>query len=309
MSDSWKLTAHASRQRVQAALLAHEEAEDWDHAIVLSGSEIAEDRPDEWVLEAWLDREPGAAQREAVAALFGGSAPELTVERIAAADWLKLSQEGVDPITAGRFRVRTPDHAAAATTGDKPRMTEFVIPTSQAFGTGQHETTAGCLAMLDIMKRQGVVARNMADIGTGTGLLAFAAIALWPRAYAVASDVDGVCAQVVHDNAVANQVAQGGGAGALTMVVAAGMDHSLLRARGPYDLLMANILAGPLIDLAPDFARAVLPGGHVVLAGLLVEQEAAVRRAYRRAGFRLARRMVRGDWAILWLRKRDRRPG
>ncbi len=231
------------------------------------------------------------------------------MERIAAADWLKLSQEGVDPITAGRFRVRTPDHAAAAATGDKPRMTEFVIPTSQAFGTGQHETTAGCLAMLDIMKRQGVVARNMADIGTGTGLLAFAAIALWPRAYAVASDVDGVCAQVVHDNAVANQVAQGGGAGALTMVVAAGMDHSLLRARGPYDLLMANILAGPLIDLAPDFARAVLPGGHVVLAGLLVKQEAAVRRAYRRAGFRLARRMVRGDWAILWLRKRDRRPG
>jgi ribosomal protein L11 methyltransferase len=88
------------------------------------------------------------------------------------------------------------------------------------------------------------------------------------------------------------------------MIVAPGMDDPLLRARGPYDLLIANILAGPLIELAPDFARAVFPGGHVLLAGLLAEQEHAVRRAYRLAGFRLAARLQRGEWPVLWLKKR-----
>ncbi len=88
------------------------------------------------------------------------------------------------------------------------------------------------------------------------------------------------------------------------MLVAAGMDHPLLEARGPYDLIIANILAGPLIDLAPDFARALVPGGQLLLAGLLETQEAQVRAACRRAGLRLAARMVKGDWSILWLRKR-----
>ncbi len=90
------------------------------------------------------------------------------------------------------------------------------------------------------------------------------------------------------------------------MVIADGMTDPLLRARGPYDLLIANILAGPLEELAKDFAQAVLPQGNVLLAGLLQTQERSVRAAYRRAGFSLVARMVNGDWSILWLR---RRPG
>ena len=88
------------------------------------------------------------------------------------------------------------------------------------------------------------------------------------------------------------------------MMAADGMGHPLLQARAPYDLLIANILAGPLVELAPDFGRAVLPGGHLLLAGLLETQEPTVRTACRKAGFRLAARMVNGDWSILWLRKR-----
>jgi ribosomal protein L11 methyltransferase len=88
------------------------------------------------------------------------------------------------------------------------------------------------------------------------------------------------------------------------MLVAEGMEHPLLQARGPYDLLIANILAGPLIELAEDFARAVIPGGHIVLAGLLAAQEPELRAAYRRAGFRLAARLDNQGWAILWLRRR-----
>ena len=92
------------------------------------------------------------------------------------------------------------------------------------------------------------------------------------------------------------------------MIVADGMDDPLLQVRGPYDLLIANILAGPLVSLAPDFAKAVPPGGSLLLAGLLAgEQEAAVKRAMHLAGFRMAARLQRGDWAILWLRRRRAR--
>ena len=297
---SWKITALAPRPVIEAALVAHEDAFDWDPDIVLSGSELAEDRPDDWRLEAWLPRRPGKAEKAAVAALFAGSPPPFTVEKLPDADWLTLSQQGVQPIRAGRFHVHTPEHPAVT----QPGLRDFVIPASQAFGTGQHATTAGCLAMLTAMRQRGVVVRNCADIGTGTGLLAFAALNLWPHALATASDIDHVCARVVLDNASANHVAIGAGPGQLTMLIADGMDHPLLAARGPYDLVIANILAGPLIGLAPDFARHLLPGGHLLLAGLLETQEPQVRAACRRVGLRLAARLVRGDWSILWLRKR-----
>ena len=183
-------------------------------------------------------------------------------------------------------------------------MTSFQIPASQAFGTGQHATTAGCLAMLSAMKRRGVVARKVADIGAGTGLLAFAALDLWPRAHAVASDIDPVCAPVVAENATRNGLRIGPRPGELAVAIARGMDDPLLRDCGPFDLLIANILAGPLVDLAADFAEAVPPRGNIVLAGLLTTQERMVRAAYRAAGFALAGRMVNGAWSILWLRRR-----
>jgi ribosomal protein L11 methyltransferase len=149
-----------------------------------------------------------------------------------------------------------------------------------------------------------VIARNLADIGSGTGLLAFAALRLWPGARAVASDIDPVCASVIADNARRNGLAIGARPGQLAVAIAAGMDDRLLPDCGPYDLLTANILAGPLIELAADFADAVPPRGNLVLAGLLETQECAVRAAYRAAGFAFVERMVNGDWSILWLRRR-----
>jgi ribosomal protein L11 methyltransferase len=303
MADSWTLTAFADRDTIRAALVAQEEAEEWDPDVVLTGFELADDRPDEWRLDAYFPRKPTTADHAMVATLFAGDAPAFSAEKLPEADWVAQSQHGFDPIRAGRFHVRTPDLPAP----NDPRLIDFAIPASQAFGTGQHATTAGCLAMLDAMKRRGVLVRNLADIGTGTGLLAFAALALWPRALATASDIDAICVEVIESNAALNQVPLGAGRGELTMVIADGMGDALLRARGPYDLLIANILAAPLIALAGDFAAAVAPGGSVLLAGLLETQEAAVRRAYRRAGFRLADRQVNGDWSILWLRRRSAR--
>ena len=298
---SWKLVAHAPKAVVQAALAAHEALDEWDPEIVLTGSEVAEDRPDDWVLEAYLAHRPRKADRKAVETLFGKRPPEVLAEKLPATDWVAETQKLTAPIRAGRFHVHTPDFPADATQG----TVDLLIPAAQAFGTGQHATTAGCLAMLDAMKRRGVVVRSFADIGTGTGLLAFAALALWPRARAIASDIDEVCEPVVVGNALLNRVPLGIAPGELAMVVAEGFDDALLAGRAPYDLVIANILAGPLIALAGDFADAVAPRGHLLLAGLLTTQEAAVRAACRTAGFRLAARLVNGDWSILWLRRRD----
>lgn len=300
---SWKIVAYGPKDVIQAALVAHEDVLDWDYEVVLTGSEIAEDKPDDWVLEAYYPRKPTKADRQALADLFTGDAPDLKAEKLPDADWVSLSQADVTPIRAGRFHVHTPDFPA----DDSAGVTDFCIPASQAFGTGQHETTAGCLAMLTEMKAQGIVVRNHADIGTGTGLLAFAARDLWPQAQGIASDIDPVCVGVVEDNAAMNGIALGDGPGRIVMTVAAGTDNPLIRHRAPYDLLIANILAGPLVELAPDFAKAVAPGGNLLLAGLLTTQEEAVRRAHFRAGFRLARRMTNGDWSILWLRRRNAR--
>jgi len=295
---SWKLVAHAPKAVVQAALAAHEAIEDWDPEIVLTGSEVAEDRPDEWVLEAYFAHRPHKSDRKAVAALFGKRAPDVRAEKLPKIDWVAETQKLVEPIRAGRFHVHTPEFPA------DPGAVDFTIPAAQAFGTGQHATTAGCLEMLDLMKRRGTVVRNFADIGTGTGLLAFAASRLWPGALAIASDIDAVCEPVVVENALLNRIPLGTRPGELAMVVAEGMDDALLAGRAPYDLVIANILAGPLVALAGDFADTVRPGGSLLLAGLLETQEPAVRAAYRTAGFRLAARLVKGDWSILWLRRR-----
>ena len=296
MSASWKLGAEVAKPIAEAALAAQELAPDWDPDIVLTACEIDEQHPDDWLFEAWLPDKPTSADREAVAALFADDAPDLVAEEVPETDWVTESQQRVTPIRAGRFHVHTPDHPA------DPDAVDLVIPASQAFGTGQHATTAGCLAMLDLMKREGVSVRHHADIGTGTGLLAFGAMRLWPNALATASDIDPVCAGVLADNAESNGVTLGGARGELLFTVADGMKDPLLQARAPFDLLIANILAGPLAEMAEDLCAAVTPGGSIVHAGLLETQEARVRAAYRRQGARLARRLVKGDWSILWLR-------
>lgn len=290
---SWKVSATAHRKLVEAVLEAHD-----DDTIVLSGREVNE-ASGEWVLEAWLEDEPTPAQLCAIEAYLPHPAPQIVVEELEEQDWVTLSQAGMEPIRAGRFHVRTPDHPPAS---DEAAI-DFVIPASQAFGTGQHATTAGCLAMLDHMASHGTAFTDIVDVGTGTGLLGFAALRLWPSAMVAASDIDPVCEQVVRENASLNAVPLGINAGELRVLTAAGLDHAELLGRAPYDLLIANILAGPLIDLAPAFAAHVSAGGSVILAGLLTAQEKHVVAAYRDQGLEVERRVPSGDWSILWLRK------
>src|SRR5262249_30649393 len=139
---------------------------------------------------------------------------------------------------------------------------------------------------------------NIADIGTGTGLLAFAALALWPEAKCIATDIDPVAVDVSRDNAAINRVKLGHGQGELLLGVADGMDSPLLVARAPFDLIIANILAGPLIELSADFVKMLAPGGKIVLAGLLDTQSEAVGRAYEVQGLSITGRGF-GEWPVL----------
>ena len=210
---------------------------------------------------------------------------------------MTVSQQGLEPVVAGRFYVHT-----AANKGLVPKGAKvFQIEASRAFGTGSHATTEGCLWMLDGLKQAGARFDHIADIGTGTGLLAFAASHLWPRAMVTASDIDPVSIEVTRDNAVANHVRLGFQQGAVSLCVASGTDHALIQRRAPYDLIIANILAGPLIELAPSFAAILRTGGTLILAGLLDIQADEVARSYRRFGFRLSGRRDNGDWPCLRL--------
>jgi ribosomal protein L11 methyltransferase len=260
-----------------------------DHPPILVADEPDEAKPDEWLIHAYFERHP-TLDDIALLTSLGSGAPVL--EQIGDANWIALSQAGLQPIRAGRFTVHTP------TCKPDPGRINFEIDAGLAFGTGQHATTAGCLAALDVLETNGCAFANVADVGTGTGLLAFATLALWPEAKCIATDIDPVAIDVARDNAAINRVKLGHGAGELLLAVADGMDSPMLAARAPFDLIVANILAGPLIDLAPDFAKALAPGGTIILAGLLDTQAGAVAAAYEKLGLAVTNRGT-GEWPVL----------
>ncbi len=296
---SWKITLPCTRAEAEALASAADPFPNLDQPPVLNTMEPDESKPEEWLLEAYTEGKPDAATVAAVHALVPSSARRKPrVEQVEEEDWLTLSQAGLEPIRAGRFYVHTSAHADVI----PDDATVFRIEAGRAFGTGHHYTTAGCLMMLDRLRRQGARYGMIADVGTGTGLLAFAAMALWPRAHAIATDIDPVSIEVTAENAEINGVNRE----RIALAVAEGVDHPLYSELAPFDLVIANILAQPLIELAPSISATLATGGTLILAGLLDTQSAAVTAAYRREGMRLADTIRLGDWSILMLRKRNR---
>jgi ribosomal protein L11 methyltransferase len=293
-AESWKLTLPCTKAEAEALAESEPMFDGIEPPPVLMTSEPDQYRPDEWQLDAYFGAEPDDALIAAIRTLVPSSeSVPAVIERIGDADWVTISQRWLEPIRAGRFFVHTAAHADSAPAD----AIAFRIEASRAFGTGHHETTAGCLEMLDRWALEGKHFANIADIGTGTGLLAFGARALWPDAGIIASDIDPVSIEVTAENMEINGMA----ADAVTLVVADGMADPALAAAAPYDLLIANILAGPLIELAPDFSAAVAPKGHILLAGLLASQADDVLNAYMVRGAHLAGRIDHGDWSILGL--------
>ncbi len=301
MSDSWKVTLPCTRAEAEAIDPEGAAFAEMTAPPVLLTRELTEDDVEDWVLDAYFQDEPGAREIKMLRALVPSAGDAAVVpERIAEADWVTLSQSGLEPVTTDRFYVHT-----SANKGEVPEgLRAFHIEAGLAFGTGHHETTTGCLMTLEAMKAAGAVVRNHIDVGTGTGLLAFAAMHLWPNARATASDIDPISIDVTRVNAEVNGVALGDGPGRLALAVAPGLAHRIIERRAPYDLVCANILAGPLIELAPAIAAATLPGGTAILAGLLDRQAEDVLAAYRQAGFRLAGCIQLGDWPSLRLVRR-----
>jgi ribosomal protein L11 methyltransferase len=297
---SWRITLPCTRAEAQALSEDIAPFAMLDAPPVLVTSEAEGER---WRLDAYFEDQPDAALLERLAALVPSAAGATAKpERVADEDWVTLSQQGLEPIEAGRFFVHTPAHRHRV----PPDAIAFEIDAGLAFGTGQHETTSGCLLALDRLKRGGASFSAIADIGTGTGLLAFAAMRLWPMARATASDIDPVAIEVAAENAAINRIPLGRARGKLELAVATGMDHPRLKARAPYDLILANILAGPLVELAPALTGALAPDGRLVLAGLLEQQAARVLAAYRRQGLISAFSLQRDDWPTLVMRKRRR---
>ncbi|MFN3618904.1 50S ribosomal protein L11 methyltransferase [Sphingorhabdus sp.] len=301
MSADWKVRFPCTRAEAEAI---HEDDE-WlaslDPMPTIVADEVEAFNDDKWQLDAYFAVKPDKAVITAIHSRIGSAAKaKPIVEQLPDADWVVMSQEGLKPVHAGRFYVHTSSNKGKVPKGARP----FLIEASRAFGTGGHETTSGCLTMLDNMKRAGKRFDLIADIGTGTGILVFAAHSLWPKAYLTASDIDPVSVEVTADNAHVNSVACGVFQGELALCVAEGTANALIASRAPYDLVTANILAGPLIELAPSLAQIVQDGGSLILAGLLNTQAEAVLRAYRRQGFRVQKRVDFGDWPCLWLVKR-----
>ena len=288
---SWRVTVPCTRAQGEAVPEADDLFADLGTPPVLVADEPDESRPEEWLIHAYFEQEPAGEDIAIVSSLGSGPA---RIEQLGEQDWVTISQAGLQPIRAGRFTVHTPTYPP------ERERTNFEIDAGLAFGTGQHATTSGCLEALDALASNGHRFVNIADVGTGTGLLAFAALALWPEARCIATDIDPIAVDVARDNAAINGVKLGHGAGELLLAQADGMESPLLAARAPFDLIIANILAGPLIELAPNFTEAMAPGGTVILAGLLDAQADRVIASYEKLGLALGGRGA-GEWPVLVL--------
>jgi ribosomal protein L11 methyltransferase len=254
-----------------------------------------EDTDGDWIVEIHFARAPDeGALRDFVLAIAGESAAHaLTFSTVSERDWIATSLAGLHPVSAGRFIVY------GAHDRDRVRQNRIgiEIEAALAFGTGHHGTTRGCLLALDHIVRKRRPHRVL-DVGTGTGVLAIAAAKLLRRPV-MASDSDRQAVTVARANAQANRVGS-----LITIVHAIGLTGRQLQS-SMFDLVLANILLGPLKSMAAPMERILAPNARVVLSGLLASQANAALSIYRAHGLTLERRIALDGWMTLVLRRGD----
>ncbi len=241
-----------------------------------------------WEVGGYFEAPPDPAGLALLTAAFDASA--FAVSELPDTDWVAKVRRELSPVEAGRFWL----HGSHDAEGVPAGRVALLIDAAMAFGTGHHGTTLGCLRALDRLA-DAIAPRAVADIGCGTAVLAMAAARVWP-ARVTASDIDPVAVDTARANLAANHLAD-----RVHCVEAQGFDHPDLT--GPFDLILANILMGPLVGLAPDVAARTAPGGVVVLSGLLNDQAAQVAEAYAAQGCDAAEAERVGDWTTLTLRR------
>ena len=248
-----------------------------------------------WEIALYFATEEEAAEARGIKGLAHGAIAPMPEE-----DWVRQSLAGLAPVAAGRFFLHGSHDRNRRRTGG----ISLEIDAGTAFGTGHHGTTEGCLIALDrILKRR--QPRAILDVGCGTGVLAIAAAKATGRP-ALASDIDPEAVRVTLANAALNGVKP-----LITSFVAAGLSHPRIAVGGPYDLIFANILARPLVALSTGLARALQPGGDLILSGLTLDQMRWIEATYESRGLALAARIRRGNWATLVFTRTQnkKRPG
>lgn len=258
-----------------------------EHDPPLDAVTMFEDGPGAWRIEAY------SQSREDAEAAAARLPVPVDIEELPEANWVAISQAALPPVHAGRYTVHGSHDADRISRGPGT----ILIDAGEAFGTAHHATTLGCLLAIDRLTRRRSYARVL-DLGCGSGVLAIAASRALPAARVYASDNDPIAVDVAHGNAVAN------GARGITFACALGLEHPILRRAAPFDLIIANILAGPLRALSGDVAGALRQGGFVVLSGILNPEAPAVIAAYLAHGFSLIERRQIGEWTTLTLRRR-----
>ncbi len=217
--------------------------------------------------------------------------PGISWDRVEARDWVAESQKLLPPIEAGRFFVYG--------SHDQEKLPDgkigLEIEAGPAFGTGQHETTKGCLVALDRAFREGFKPKNALDLGCGSGILALAIAKLWPDGVIIGSDIDPISVETAIENARKNHELR------IRFLAADGLDSPEIAQAQPFDLIVSNILAGPLIAFAPAIWTVAQPGGMVILSGLMRNQESETLAAYQQQGFQHIRSDHDGEWVMLTL--------
>lgn len=248
-----------------------------------------EEQTDLWEVGLYFGQPPNEILLDLLSKAFKVS--KFIVSCIPKVDWVSKVQRELKPVRAGRFLVQTGCHDAVGFEDSA----SIEIKSSMAFGTGHHGSTKGCLLALDDLADEVEQVEWAADIGCGTGILAMAVAKSWP-ATVFASDIDPLAVQIAQSNVVANELS-----GQVNCFEAAGFDHGC-HARS-YDLIVANILSGPLINLASEVARHLNWDGLAVLSGLRLEEVSEVAKSYESAGMRLDKQHSVGDWATLTMKR------
>jgi ribosomal protein L11 methyltransferase len=288
-----RLYITTTERRADAALSLMTDAFE-DEGYAIATMEIDE-KNDIWEASVYMFRVDEEAIHERFAALLATEFPDAEIQRevLPDIDWIAKSLEGLKPVRAARFVVHGSHDRGKVRAGE----IAIEIDAGQAFGTGHHGTTAGCLEVISDVMRSRRVSRVL-DLGTGSGVLAIAARKLAP-VHVLATDIDPIATRVARENVRLNGIASG-----IALETAPGFHSTAFGRHGPFDLVIANILARPLMRMAPQLAAQLTPGGDVILSGILASQRWKVLAAYNGAGLRHVRTIWREGWVTIHLDKR-----
>lgn len=259
------------------------------------GTTEIDEKKDIWEASVYMMADDEAEVHARISEALRQEFPDAVIEReiIPDIDWIAKSLEGLKPVRAGRFLVHGSHDRDKVRSGD----IAIEIDAGQAFGTGHHGTTAGCLETIErVLNAENP--RNALDLGTGSGVLAIAVRKLRPMIPVLATDIDPIAVRVARENVRRNGIANG-----IALETAPGFHSPAFDRYGPFDLIIANILARPLIKMAPQLVNHLSPGGSVILSGILAEQRWKVISAYSGAGLGHVRTIWRNGWVTIHLRK------